>query len=165
MKKTSMAANNEYPLTGYRFVINFEGAKTLGNKATDGSDASFQEISGISAEIPVEEIQEGGENRFVHRLPQPIRYSNLILKRGLTQKTSELTNWCKTTMEGGLRKPIELKQVVVQLLDEENKPVLGWSFLNAYPVKWEYSALEASKGDIFIQTVELSHQGFVELDM
>ena len=34
-----------------------------------GSDVGFQEVSGLSAEIGVEEVVSGGENRFKYRLP------------------------------------------------------------------------------------------------
>ena len=31
---------------------------------------------------------EGGENRFVHRLPKPVKHPNLVLKRGLATTSS-----------------------------------------------------------------------------
>ncbi|PIB35017.1 hypothetical protein BFP72_06225 [Reichenbachiella sp. 5M10] len=163
MEKRQIAGIDEYPLTGYRFQLTLAGLTSVVQQAAGAGDASFQEISGISTQMTVEEYKEGGENRFTHHLPLHVKHSNLILKRGIVGKASELTNWCNTTLNSGLAMPIELKQVFVQLMDETNKPVLGWTFLNAYPVKIEYSALDAQKGDIFIQTVEICHQGVMEM--
>ncbi|WP_109832607.1 phage tail protein [Reichenbachiella versicolor] len=157
-----MAGNSDYPLTGYRFRLTLAGVTSF-QQALGADDTSFQEISGISSQLAVEEYKEGGRNGFVHHLPSHVKHSNLVLKRGITSKFSELSTWCMTTMKSGLAIPVELKQVYIQLLDDSNSPVLSWIFANAYPVKWEYSALDAQKGDIFIQTVELCHQGMIEL--
>ena len=32
--------------------------------------------------MEIETVVEGGENRFVHRLPKPVKHPNLVLKRG-----------------------------------------------------------------------------------
>lgn len=146
----------QFPVPGFRFSLRIAGA---GNNE---ADASFQEISGISTEVPVEEIQEGGENRFVHRVPQPLKYSNLVLKRGVVNENSNLSIWCQSTINSGFATHVELKNIVITLLSDTNKPILTWTFINAYPVKWEYSGLDASKNQIFIQTIELSFQRFEE---
>ena len=153
-------SNVLFPVSGLRFALILNTATN--NSDNQGYDASFQEISGITTEIPVEEIQEGGENRFVHRVPQPLKYSNLILKRGVVTDTSELSKWCQSTINSGFATHIELKNVVVKLLSDQNETILNWHFLNAYPVKWEYSALDATKNQIFVQTIELCYQRFEE---
>ena len=76
----------EYPPVGFHFEVKFE----LGD-ATD-NDSRFQKVIGLTAEIGVETLPEGGENRFAHRLPGRAKYGNLVLKRGLTTDTG-LIGW------------------------------------------------------------------------
>ncbi|MTI22455.1 phage tail protein [Fulvivirga sp. RKSG066] len=149
-----------YPVPGFRFAVNLSGASASG---TDKSyDASFQEISGISVEIPTEDIQEGGENRFIHRVPQPIKYPNLILKRGMVVVKSEFANWVKSTVETGFAKPLVLRNIIVTLLSEKDEPIMSWTFEKAYPVKKEVSGFGADKNQLLVETIELAFQRFEE---
>ena len=66
-----------YPPVGFHFRVEF------GLDGAGDQDSRFQEVGGLSAELGTEELQEGGENRFVHRLPTLPKYGNLVLKRGL----------------------------------------------------------------------------------
>lgn len=70
-----MATN--YPPTAFYFRVEF------GLDGIQDNDSRFQESSGLSAPSEVNEIREGGENRFAYRLPKAVQYSNLVLKRGL----------------------------------------------------------------------------------
>ncbi len=53
----------EYPLTGFHFLVVFEIFPQVPN------DASFQEVTGLSVNVGLDTYNEGGENRFTHRLP------------------------------------------------------------------------------------------------
>lgn len=120
------------------------------------SDAAFQEVSGLETTIDLEPLVEGGENRFVHQLPKPSKRNNIVLKRGLTEKSSDLVKWCKDTMERDLAKKIEPKNLVISLLDEEGDPVATWSVGNAYPVKWSVGGFDAMKNELAVETIELA---------
>ena len=76
-------------------------------------DTSFMEVSGISSEIDVEQVVEGGENRFVHQLPKGIKHPNLEMKRGIAPMTSPLVKWCKAVMEKDFIESIESKAIRV----------------------------------------------------
>ena len=143
-------ASDEYPLPAFYFRVVF--ATTSGN-----SDTSFQEVSGISSEMDAEDYTEGGENRFVYKLPTTIKHGNLVLKRGIADKKSPLVKWCCEIFENGFTKPIKPMLVKVFLMNEKNNPVRGWSFANAYPVKWEVESFNSTKNDVAIESIELSY--------
>jgi phage tail-like protein len=85
----SPAASTEgglYPPSAFYFKVVFEGS-------SDGVDSSFQDVSGISSEMSTEDVSEGGENRFIHKLPTAIKQSNLELKRGIAPTSSPLVVW------------------------------------------------------------------------
>ena len=48
--------------------------------------------------------------------------------------------------------------VLIALLSEDKVPVSAWMFLNAYPVKWATSDLDADQKTIVIDTMELAYQ-------
>jgi phage tail-like protein len=144
------ALANYYPPVGFYFKVVISGV-------TGTQEGSFMEVSGISASITPEEKQEGGENRYKHRLPNPPKYNNLVLKRGMVLG-SDLIKWAQTSMSTF---KFTTKTVSVQLLNENGKAIAVWVFQNAYPVKLEMSGLKAMKdGEIMVETLELAYSFF-----
>jgi phage tail-like protein len=141
--------SNDYPLPAFHFKLVFS--------KMPGADTSFQEVSGVSSEIDVQEVVEGGENRFVHRLPKGVKHPLLNLKRGVAGITSPLVIWCKSILEGDLIKPIKTQNIAVFLLDHAQIPVRGWGFTKAYPVKWEVDSFNSTKNEVAIETIQLSY--------
>lgn len=138
-------------LTGFYFSLEIVGLER---------DIAFQEVSGFAKELHVEEVVCGGENSFKYRLPTTTTYQNLILKRGVTLKSSPLLKWCSDTLDNGLALPIETHDILVNLLDEQGKSCKSWTFVSAYPVKWSASELNSEKNAVFIETIELAYQVF-----
>ena len=77
-----------YPPVGFHFKVEFQDIENRTN------DHQFQSVSGLSVDLETEEIAEGGENRFKHKIPVRTKYPNLVLKRGLLID-SGLIEWCK----------------------------------------------------------------------
>jgi phage tail-like protein len=153
-----------YPPGGFYFSVTVIGSGSLLAQATD-IDASFQEVSGIEAKFEIEEVTEGGENRFVHRLPKPAKYQNLVLKRGIVAIDSFLVEWVGQTVGSGLSLPILPQNLLVTLLDGAGDPLVAWGFANAYPVRSQIAPLNASEGKVLIETLELSYNYFDRLNL
>lgn len=138
-----------YPPVGFHFKVEFPGV---------GSDADtrFQEVSGLNAEIGIEELPVGGENKFTYKLPTRARYSNLVLKRGML-KDSKLISWFKDAIEDFEFKPSDVN---IYLLNEKHEVISQWIFMKAYPVKWLISSFKAQDNSLVIETIELAYQYF-----
>lgn len=121
-----------------------------------GDDVRFQEVNGLSAEINVEELREGGQNLFSHRLPNGAKYGNLVLKRGMLND-SEVAEWCRDAIENFEFSP---KDATVYLLNEEHQSLAAWHFLQTYPVKWSIADLKAQDNALVIETLELAYRRF-----
>lgn len=129
--------------------------------------AGFQEVSGISVAMETKQIEEGGENRFTHRVPRRTKYEDLVLKRGLLIRSSALANWCLEVLGGNLTEKIEPKTIKVSLLDantDGNEAIIIWKFVNAYPIKWEVSSLDASKSEIVVESITFAYNYFDRVD-
>ena len=142
-----------YPPVAFYFQLSFSGV-------SGKVDVSFKEASGLTMEMGTEEIAEGGNNKFKHRVPTIAKYSNLVLKRGLVPSDSEVAKWCVDTITGGLAEVITTKNIIVSLLDEKGSPLKSWSFVNAWPVKWEVSEFNSMNNEIVIETLEFAFSYF-----
>jgi phage tail-like protein len=121
------------------------------------SEFSFQEISGIAMEISTETIEEGGLNNYVHTVPKGSKHGNLVLKRGIANLDSKLTNWCKNTLQGDLGTLITPQTIQVELLNADGQATCMWRFNNAYPVKWSVDNLNSTKNDLAIESIEFAY--------
>jgi len=147
-----------YPPLGFHFLVRFEG---LLLKYPGIPDIGFQSISGINAEVSIEEYHEGGENRFKHKLPNPASYPNLVMKRGMLIG-SQLMQWFKDSVENYA---FEAHDITVILLNGDHITIQGWNFIKAWPVKWDISEFNAEQGTIVIESIEFAYQYFRRLDV
>lgn len=147
----------EYPLPAFHFQVVFSGAAA-------GGDTSFQEVTGMTAELELEAVAEGGENRFVHQLPKATKYPKLVLKRGIAAADSVLVQWCKSVLEEDYAVAIEPRQVEVRLLNEDREAVRCWCLTGAYPVTWEVEALSSTKNEVAIEKIELAYSHIERTD-
>lgn len=140
---------NQHP-AGFYFSVSFEGSH----------QANFQEVSGISNEMRLEDVNEGGENRFNHKIPPSTSSQNLILKRGFISKNSSLFKWCVDSIDDGLATAIQTKNITVHLLDSDGVVTMRWSFYNAYPITYSMADLTSQENDMAIETLELAYTYF-----
>jgi phage tail-like protein len=152
----------------YGFLFSVE---ILGNPLVNftGIEAGFQEVSGINASMKFDSITEGGENRFVHKVPARTSFdSNLELKRGLIVASSPFGDWCRTHLSSGLNamgpgKKIKTEDIIVHLLNSYQVPLMSWQFVRAYPVKWEVNGLNAKQSEIAAESISLAYQYFTKV--
>lgn len=151
-----------YPLPAFYFRVSFTSSSIIGG-ADSVSDTSFQEVSGISAEMETEVVNEGG-NAFPLKLPKSLKYTPLILKRGMAAKTSDLVAWCHAVLNPNAMFywPIRTMSVLVSLMDDQGNPYHSWTFVNAYPVKWEVDGFNSTKNEVAIEKIELHYDYFTE---
>ncbi len=139
--------SNYYPPLGFHFKVEF---------ANLSGEYQFQSVSGLNVELETEQIAEGGENRFKHKLPVSTRYPNLVLKRGI-RVDSSLTKWCREALEDFDIKPTN---ITISLLNEEHEPLMTWNVVHAYPLKWSVSEFNAEKSLVAIESIELAYNYF-----
>jgi phage tail-like protein len=139
-----------YPPLGFHFKV-----EVLDLPPNDG-DVRFTEVSGLSVEMNTEDFPEGGQNRFVQKYPTRAKYGDLVLKRGMLI-SSEVLKWIRGCIEDY---EIQPKNVDVKLLNENHDPLITWHVVNAFPVKWAVSDLNASNNAVVIETLQMSYQYF-----
>jgi len=132
------------PYSNFNFLVEIDGI----------ARAAFQEASGFDSTIDVTEHREGGENTTVRKLPGLTKYSNIVLKWGLTDDR-ELYDWHRDSVKG----KVVRKNGSIVLLDRQGTETVRWNFFNAWPSKWDGPDFNAEGNDVAIETLELAHEG------
>lgn len=73
---------------------------------------------------------------------------------------SALSQWFRRAFEEDeIYEP--LQQVDIQLLNPDHLPLLLWSAIWVWPKSWKVAELNAERGEIVIETLELNYNRFV----
>ena len=132
------------PYAQFSFVIKIDGIDV----------GAFTEVDGLDAESEVIEYRTGSEEHRMRKLPGLMQYSNITLKRGITDN-DELWQWRKSTLDG----ETERRNGAIVLRNEVGEAVLTWKFREGWVVKYEGPALDASSSEVAVETVEICHEG------
>jgi phage tail-like protein len=138
-----------YPPWGFYYKVEFSISQ---NK----SDVRFQTVSGLSVEYDMDEYKEGGENRFIHKLPVRTKYADMVLKRGMLTD-SQVIDWLLKAFRD---REFEPADVNVILMNEKSEPLRTWKVTHAIPKKWLVSDLNANENTVVIETLELIYRYF-----
>ena len=147
-------ANDARPDQFYQTVnFHFQVEFNLGNSAVD---MRFQSVAGLDSTLETESVREGGENRFEHVIPLRRKYGPLTLKRGLLKvNDSEVSKWFKQAFDDEQVKPIP--SMSITLLNEEHQSLMYWTVNNVWPRGWKIGELNAERGEVLIETLELNY--------
>ena len=139
-------AGGYYPPVGFHFRVEFIN---IGND----NDVRFQSVSGLSMELEVESIKEGGQNLFEHKIPGRSKFSDLTLKRGILLDSDLIDCFNKALYD------IEFKpaNMNISLLNNSHEPIITWQIFKAWPKNWTVSDLNASENSIMVETLEISY--------
>jgi len=138
--------NRKDPFLTFNFRVEIDGIVSAG----------FSEVTGLSMETEIETKKEGGLNDSEHHFVKTTKYPNIVLKKGLTDDAT-IWNWYKNVAHG----KIERKNGTIHLLDDIGKTMRSWDFFEAFPIKWEGPAFNASSASIAIESITLVHRGLL----
>ena len=127
----------------------------------------FMEVSGLQVEIATEDVEEGGQNSFVHKLPGRMTWPNITLRRGITQNDSLLAWLTASSGEQFARNGNRLtrKTAAITLLGAGGERLRAWEFDGAFPVKWTGPNFDVASTDMAVEELEITHHGFRARDI
>lgn len=149
-----LVTNTVHQIVGFHFRVFFFDLPD-----EKEADIKFQSITGLDVQIDKETLKEGGENRFEHNVPGRTKYSPLTLKRGiLTPEDSGLTIWLQKAFQDMVITP--LSRIDVELLNENHDILMQWELSHVWPVSWKVGELNAERGEVLLETLELNYNYF-----
>lgn len=148
MKDKKSSSQDFYQTVNFHFRVEFV-------VDMEAIDVRFQSVTGLDSTLDTETIKEGGENRFEHVIPVRRKYGPLILKRGLIAPTSKWSEWLKKVFDDGQVTPLSSLQI--SLLNAEHDTLMYWLITNVWPRSWKIGELNAERGEVLIETLELNY--------
>jgi phage tail-like protein len=131
------------PLVRNRFQVQWGGVRT-----------SFAEVNGLAIEMKTADYRDGNSPEDTSlTMPGIISHPHLVLKRTVVAKDNDFYNWMNSVQFSSVTR----RDVTVELLDSGGNPVVVWKFINAYPVKLEYSGLESQNSGPMFETLQLAY--------
>ena len=138
-------AGNSIPMNTFGFKVKV-GGEDFG---------LFQEVSGLSVQLNVTDLQEGGCNNTTRKLIDGVSFSNVTLKRGLCA-AGGMFGWIETAINGGIP---DRRTVTIEILGDDGAPVKTYTLDRALPVKWDGPSLNVMQDSIATESLELAHEG------
>lgn len=132
------------PYRSYHFLVEIDGITRAG----------FRECSGLDSSQDPIEYREGNERSTTRKLPGMVKFSNISLKRGITDD-AELWLWRKQAADG----KVERRNGSIIQLDETGAEKVRWNFFDAWPTKWTGPTFNATGNEVSIETLDIAHEG------
>lgn len=142
-----MASN--YPLTGFHFSVEWDPDNT--------ENISFSEVTGLNVSTTPIEYREGSDKEYTTlKMPGLRKYGNITLKRGSMATDNGFFTWFNTINNNTVTR----RDIKIMLLNEKHEAVITWNVKNAFPMKYDGGSLNAAKGEVVIESVELACESF-----
>ena len=122
----------------------------------------FKEVTGLHVSVHVEDIQEGGQNGYVHRVPGRMAWPNLVFRRGITDSNALFDWFNKTSGEGfaSAQNKLTKSTGAVVALDFTGNRLRSWEFIDVFPVRWRGPDFSVGSMDPLEEELEVAHHGF-----
>ena len=119
---------------------------------------SFMKISNITSSIDYDSVPEGGNNDYPNLFQkQKNNADTLILEKCVKSGPAEAAFSL-------LREGVQVEVVNVLVL-KNDIPVKNFFFQKGIIIKREFSTLDATRSELFIQKIEIAHSGLVEIPL
>jgi phage tail-like protein len=149
--ESPMATLRDPPYAQFNFLVD------LGDAASEGPHAAFQEVSGIGAEVTTSEYRKGSdkENR-VKKIGGMTKPTDVTLKRGLIGSL-DLYQWLDQSHDGDRS---AIRTVTIHVRNEDRTAIVTtWKLLGARIIKHTSGPLNAKGPDVAIEELVLACEG------
>lgn len=152
MPTTSTLLNGGEPPIANSFLFEVDGVEI----------GIFREVKGLELTVTVQEIPEGGQNGFVHKMPGRVTWPNIVFKRGMTQGDAMFDWMSKTSGTGFAGNNSKLTRCTgaVSAISAVGVRLRSWEIIDAYPVKWRGPEFNTDSRIPLEEELEIAHHGF-----
>jgi phage tail-like protein len=140
---------------GANYELNYVTANRFYVEIEKNIAASFHECSGLAAKVKREALFEGGVNDQQRILLGQTEFSDVTLKRGLTDDIY-FWNWVSESMDNSKKRR---RNVNILLFSQGGEIMQCWSLIGAIPVGWKAPSLQASANAVAIEELTLAYEG------
>lgn len=138
-------------VTSNRFYVEIESQIT----------ASFSECSGLGVQIKKETLMEGGVNEQQRILLGPAEFSDVTLRRGLSNDPV-FWDWISpllTQRSGSSNPPSYRRNINILLFNQAGETMQCWTLIGAVPISWKAPTLQADSSTVALEELTLAYEG------
>jgi len=118
---------------------------------------AFSEVTGLEATMAPKVVKEGGRNWGDIQLAGPTTFSNVVLKRGVTEIDDLYTWFDITTRQANYAYRM---QGLIEVFDlDSQEAILKWSLDNVMATKFKGPDLSSTASQVAIEELHLVHEG------
>lgn len=152
MVPVSATADKPARAGNYHFLVEIDGMVV----------GQFVSVSGLSVEQEVIEFREGGDPGVTRKIPGPVKYGNITLKRGVTDIDDDyFSNWIRVSFDPA--GAVDRRDGTLILVDQRGREVSRWNFTNGWPSKWDGPTLGGSSNEIATEEITITVEK-IEMD-
>lgn len=137
------------PLRNFRYRLEIDSITKGG----------FSEVTIAETTIDAVDYREGSDPPHLRKLSGLTKYGNITLKWGLTvgANSLELSQWHADISAGHITEKRKSVAIIVQ--DEAGADKARFVISEAWPVKYNPSALNAKGNEVIVELLELANEG------
>lgn len=124
--------------------------------------ASFSECQGLGVKLKKETYQEGGVNHQQRVFLGPAEFSDVTLKRGVTNDTAFL-EWMNELMpelvDDYSQTQKTRRNVRILVFNQSGETMQAWTLIGAVPIGWKAPSLQANSNNAAIEELTLAFEG------
>ena len=145
MAKNGVVTHEFNYVTSNRFYVEMESQIT----------ASFSECSGLGVTLKRDVQREGGVNDQQRILLGEAEFTDVTLKRGITDSLT-FWDWMDQTLSSTKK---ERRNVNILVFNQAGETMQCWTLIGAVPVGWKAPALQANADSTAIEELSLAYEG------
>ena len=136
-------------LRNFRFQLEIDSIKQAG----------FSEMAIAETTIDAVDYRVGNDPPHMRKLSGLTKYGNITLKSGVTfgANALELHTWFSTVSSGPVK--ARRRTVAIIVMDEAGAERARFVLSEAWPVKYDPSDLNAKGNEVWIEQLDLCHEG------
>lgn len=115
-------------------------------------------VSGLSQELTMEPIWEGGASGQYRMLPKRKQWPNLVLEGVVALKETAFFDWFDSVKVGKIGKA-RADGLITLMSGDLPAPIATWTFTGAFPVKYSGPKLDTRNSLLAFESIELTHKG------
>jgi phage tail-like protein len=150
-----MPSNNGATSNGATHELNYVTANRFYVEIESTITACFNECSGVGFKLKRESLLEGGVNDQQRIIVGQPEFSDVTLKRGIT---NDLTFWVwiSKILE---QSKYQRRNVNILLFNQAGETMQCWTLIGAIPTGWKAPSLQANANSVAIEELTLAYEG------
>jgi phage tail-like protein len=118
----------------------------------------WNSFEGLGMETAILQLEEGGNNAFVHQLPTRLKYTNVKLSRPVNEESHLVATWfmdiAKIVTRG--------TSASIKAVDGANNVIAQWELADIVPVRWTGPSFNVESPKMATETLEIAYHGFLK---